>query len=287
MNTAPVDKKSLVICADDYGFSAQVSAAILELIETGRISATSVMTSMPDWQTAGREIIQLKSRQEQKFDLGLHLNFTDGQGLTQRFKNGFPPLKYWLVRSHTFIGNIQQLQHEMMAQLDRFAEVTGQLPDFIDGHQHVHQFPVFRQALIKMIAERSLRDKIWVRSTYPSFADSSTQLKTHIIALTGAKKFAKLCQTHNLITNNAFAGITNFKQPYEYQHFMQNWLSKCPDKTLMMCHPATANSMANDAIAAFRKIEYDYLRSSAFTDDCSRFNVVIETGSDVFQHQAA
>ena len=68
---------------------------------------------------------------------------------------------------------------------------------------------------------------------------------------------------------------------------MQHWLSECPDKTLMMCHPAIADSMANDAIAAFRKIEYDYLRSTAFTDDCARFNVVVEVGSDIFQRQSA
>lgn len=171
----------------------------------------------------------------------------------------------------------------MAAQLDRFSEHTDCLPDFIDGHQHVHQFPLFRRALVNLINSRGLHDKLWLRTTSPSCGDNDTQIKKRIITMTGARKFAGLCSSHHFRTNNSFAGITNFKLPYTYREQMQHWLRECADITLIMCHPGLNSSTIDDSIAQFRKIEYDYLVSADFAEDCAEFGVEIKVGSDFFQ----
>lgn len=38
--------KAIVLCADDYGFYSAVSQGIRHLLEAGRLTATSVMSSM-------------------------------------------------------------------------------------------------------------------------------------------------------------------------------------------------------------------------------------------------
>jgi predicted glycoside hydrolase/deacetylase ChbG (UPF0249 family) len=52
--------KQVIVCADDYGMSAEVDAAILELIENSRISATSCMTLMPDWSQSANQLKPLR-----------------------------------------------------------------------------------------------------------------------------------------------------------------------------------------------------------------------------------
>mgnify|MGYP000073246266 CR=1 FL=1 len=41
------------------------------------------------------------------------------------------------------------LAREWDAQWARFCEALGRAPRFVDGHQHVHQFPVIRDALLQ------------------------------------------------------------------------------------------------------------------------------------------
>ena len=52
----PTAGRQIWLCADDYGISRSVNAAIRELILRGRINATSVMTAAPhlDAERSGR-----------------------------------------------------------------------------------------------------------------------------------------------------------------------------------------------------------------------------------------
>ena len=43
----------------------------------------------------------------------------------------------------------------------------GFLPDFIDGHHHVHQLPIIRSKLIEIIKKKYFKknDSLWIRVT--------------------------------------------------------------------------------------------------------------------------
>ena len=51
---------------------------------------------------------------------------------------------------------------KLITQWNHFIEATGKTPDFVDGHQHVHQFPVIRDVLVEFLNQQ--RFDGWVRN---------------------------------------------------------------------------------------------------------------------------
>ena len=49
----------------------------------------------------------------------------------------------------------EMLVAEIASQLRRFLDAFGHLPDFLDGHQHVHLFPQIRDAFLKVTAQKA------------------------------------------------------------------------------------------------------------------------------------
>ena len=49
------------------------------------------------------------------------------------------------------------------------------------------------------------------------------------------------------------------------------------DKTLIMCHPATALPHEFDEIQTARIHEYQYLNSEQFIQDCQKFGIQLKT----------
>src|SRR5262245_17221205 len=132
--------KRIVLCADDYGQAEAVSRGILELMDVGRLTAVSCLVNMPGWKEQAQFLHPFKG----KIDLGLHLNLTDGMPLSAQYQREIGaklmPLPYLIT--HTMLGSKKlkptALMAEIEAQLDAFCEAVGCLPDFVDGHQHVH-----------------------------------------------------------------------------------------------------------------------------------------------------
>ena len=94
-----VSKRSVVLCADDFGLADGVSRGIAELAEMGRLSATGAMTNMPGWRRAAPSLKSLRDR----IAVGLHLNLTTGSPLSPMpglAPSGmFPPLKDLLPKA--------------------------------------------------------------------------------------------------------------------------------------------------------------------------------------------
>ena len=74
----------LCICADDFGMSAGINSAVLDLAEQGKISATGGMVRREAWLAGARMLRRLDPAQ---FDAGLHLD------LTRLARAGAPDLK--------------------------------------------------------------------------------------------------------------------------------------------------------------------------------------------------
>jgi chitin disaccharide deacetylase len=56
---------------------------------------------------------------------------------------------------HSFLHLLrrEKLEGEISSQLQAFITAFGRLPDFIDGHQHVHLFPQIREALLSVVKD--------------------------------------------------------------------------------------------------------------------------------------
>ncbi|AMO57365.1 hypothetical protein GZ77_15710 [Endozoicomonas montiporae] len=255
--------KKLTLCADDYGMHPQVSRAIVELIQQQRVQATSCLVTSDYWQESVHFVNDIRTQA----DIGLHLNFTEGSGLSNAFVNGLPGLGKMLALSHLRLLNTGHLVEEISAQFEAFTSATGFFPDFIDGHQHVHHLPQVRDALLKVISRYSLSERFWVRSAYP-MVSATSDLKAQIIVGSGAKAFSRQLQSNSIHHNSSFAGVYSLTPNQPFRQYMRQWMHHLQHYGLVMCHPARAASPGQFDHSRTRLQEYNYLKSQEFIADC-------------------
>jgi len=154
------------LCADDYGLSDGVNRAIRELIERGRLNATSVMMVTPAIGREAAAALQAAAAKNPRCAIGLHVTLTAPfRPLTLHFRpldgDMFLPFEK-LLRAGLLRRLDAELVHaEVLAQLDAFHELFGRAPDFVDGHQHAQLFPQVRDGFLRAVKVRAPR--AWVR----------------------------------------------------------------------------------------------------------------------------
>lgn len=255
--------KHIVICADDYGQNLAISQAIIDLISKERISATSCMTTSKDWIQHASWLVPYQD----KIMMGLHFNLTEGQPLTSGFN--FLSLYHLIIKSTLRRLDQQAIEKECHAQIDQFVTAVGQLPDFIDGHQHIHQFPIIRDAVLNVYEQRLRKQGAYLRSVYePSFPRQGAFLKKWVLQLTGAA-FKECLVKEGIPHNTSFSGIYPFASAKKYAHYFPHFLHKIKEGGLIMCHPGLQqDSTANDPIAFSRFKEYQYFMSEKYIQAC-------------------
>ena len=88
--------------------------------------------------------------------------------------------------------------------------------------------------------------------------------------------FGALAEARGLRTTPAFGGLYSLRPDDGFEGRMKRWLRELPDRTLIMCHPGLTDRAApdpSDPIAPARAVEYAYLASDAFSEDCARSGV--------------
>lgn len=261
----------LIICADDYAQSAAIDEAILKLIESGVLTATSCMTLSPRWLDSAKALtVQIRSRA----DIGLHLDFSQ---FSQTIRFSHPLL---VGRSLSGTLNKQQAIANIHQQLDAFEHALNTAPDYVDGHLHVHQLPVIRESLISAMQQRyghlSPLERPWLRISSPPLGSG---LKARIIHWLGAKKLKLLANAAGFRTSPVLLGVYNFKgDAAVYQTHWMRWIKQleqldiipknnmdCPP--VLMCHPArpTHPIDLSDPIAPARVVEWQLMNAADFT----------------------
>ena len=134
--------KRLIVSADDYGRSPDISRGIREAHLDGVVTATScmmnILTTADDIQTALQETPE--------FDMGVHLVLTMGRPLSAPEsvpslvdENGsFFKLRPLLNRLPSL--NVEEVKREWRAQIERFIDAAGRKPTHLDSHHHISYF---------------------------------------------------------------------------------------------------------------------------------------------------
>ncbi len=259
--------KKITLCADDFGFNHDVSMGILRLAQQRRLSAISCMVNMQAFAALAPQLIALAP----SVQIGLHFNLTEGYFLSQKNKKCFS-LPELLLKTHARCVSRAVLQQELIAQLHCFKQHMGRWPDFIDGHQHVHQFPVIRSILLDVCQELLPNQSFFIRSVWPMYSVKPFQMKAHILTYTGSKALHGVLNKNALSHNPCFAGIYDFSAKRSYRELFVQWVRAVPDNTLIMCHPGEGLAV-NDGIAQARCNEMTYFSSQEFIDDCEQEQV--------------
>lgn len=262
--------RTLIVCADDYGYADEVDQGILDLVRLGRLSGFSCLVQSPRWPEAAARLSTADGIDQ--VDIGLHINLTeclDEAGWVR-------PLPA-LIRS-AFLAQVvpgvlpaDRVRDSLRRQFDRFFAEFGRPPDHLDGHQHVHQLPVVRDLLLALLDEYGWRP--WVRCTTPPIMATgaagslSTGFKAWVIAMLGGRGLSHRCRRQGLVSNPAFGGAYGFDaSEAHYLDLLSAWVKHAPESGLLMCHPAVPSSetLQGDPIASARVREYRVLSGEAF-----------------------
>ena len=270
-NIGPLRKHNMKIsiCADDIGQDLAITDAALQLFEQQRLNKISVLIQGP----CARERINEISRARTKgLEVGLHFN------LTLRFhdKDFCLPLNQLILLSQLRLLPTKKIHRQLEDQILRFEDTFQFQPDFMDGHQHVHQFPLIRDEVIELVNKRLRQNpKFWIRSTVLPSTNKiiPEKFKCNLLNILGGNRFLSMMTLHQIQHNRSFLGVYNFdaQNTNTYRALMLQWLSIAQTDSLIMCHPALT-AIQDDVIGHQRPIEFAYLSSNQFLEDLTNFD---------------
>jgi predicted glycoside hydrolase/deacetylase ChbG (UPF0249 family) len=258
------------LCADDYGISPSVDRGIRELIERGRLNATSVMVNAPAFDKVEADALASLNAGEARAAIGLHVTLTAPfKPLTAAFTalrgGAFLTLSNVLAMAVARRLDGDALAREIGEQLRAFATRFGRMPDYVDGHQHVQLFPQIRDAFLRAIAEQA--PNAWVRQCgraggQPRRLGDRKGLLLDILSVGFRRKARRL----GLRFNPAFAGTYSFAPDADYPRLFPAFLDGLPDGGLVMCHPGFVDAALErlDPLTVQREREYAYFAGDDF-----------------------
>jgi len=140
----------------------------------------------------------------------------------------------------------------------------------------VHQFPVIREALIKVYTERFHTQSAYIRLVDQSWQrlDWRCAVKRCIIYLSGTQALRKLLLTHSIPHNKTFSGIYAFQEASNYANIFPRFLGDVSEQGLIMCHPGFLSD-PQDKMSHVREIEWRYLNSDQFVTDYEKHETVL------------
>ena len=155
--------KQLVINADDFGADEARNAGIIEAIQKGIVTSTSILANGPAFKDT---IIQIHSL-NLAASFGIHISLSEGKPVTSNLRlligdDGNFLKKAAAHRRLTESRNQElgkEISEEVSAQVERLLE-SGIRIDHLDGHQHVHVFSAVFPIALKIARHYGIP---WVR----------------------------------------------------------------------------------------------------------------------------
>jgi chitin disaccharide deacetylase len=266
MNEPEMNERRIILCADDYGISPAVNAAIRDLIARGRINATSVMVVAPSFNRGEAEALLAVAARSA---IGLHVTLT---APFRPLSAGFAPLRHGaflslsatVLRAHLRSLRPALLAAEISSQVEAFKRAFGRPPDFIDGHQHVHVIPQIRDVFLR--AAKDAAPNAWVRQCeLPAQKSRFAGLKALLLDRHSVS-FHRLAGARGVRTNPAFAGAYAFRADADYAALFPGFLDSMPDGGVIMCHPGKVDAELKrlDPLTDLREREYEFFLGDAF-----------------------
>jgi predicted glycoside hydrolase/deacetylase ChbG (UPF0249 family) len=269
MNDAATPRR-FWLCADDYGLSPGVNRAIRDLIERGRLNATSVMVVGP---AIGRDevgALQAAAAKSPRCAIGLHATLTAPfRPLTMHFQpiegGQFPTFPKLLRAGLLRRLDPEIIRAELLVQLAAFSDLFGRPPDFVDGHQHAQLFPQVRDGFLAAVKEAA--PGAWVRQGGRELplAQRLGAPKALVLDILSAQ-FRKRAARAGIAFNPGFAGAYDFSQEPDFGALMGRFLERLPEGGLVMCHPGFVDDIlvSLDPLTTQRECEYAFLAGEHF-----------------------
>lgn len=220
--------KRLVVNADDFGFTRDVNAGILESHRDGILTATTLMANGDAFEDAVRG-----ARETPSLDIGCHLVLIGGRSVLEPGRD-LPRNAGELLRAIA-LGRLP-VRDELAAQIRRIMD-AGLRPTHLDTHKHTHLVPPVLDAVARLSEEFAIP---WVRRPFdfPLQPGAVPWTKRAVSRSLRSVRghFHRVLERHGCRTTAHFAGfqLTGRFGPGELVQLIQ----ALPEGTTeFMCHP--------------------------------------------------
>jgi predicted glycoside hydrolase/deacetylase ChbG (UPF0249 family) len=280
MNDAAPPRR-IWLCADDYGLAEGVNRAIRDLIERGRLNATSVMVVGAAIGRDEVKALQEVAAKSPRCAIGLHATLTAPfRPLTMHFRptdgGMFLPFAQLLRAGLLRRLDAEMIYGELMVQLAAFQDLFGRAPDFVDGHQHAQLFPQARDGFLRAVKQAA--PGAWVRQSgrMQPLAKRLAAPKALVLDVLSAQ-FRKRAARAGIPFNPAFAGAYDFSTQPDFGALMRQFLDGLPEGGLVMCHPGFVDETLQslDPLTTQREAEHAYLAGDHFPPLLTANNVTL------------
>jgi len=243
----------LIICAYEFGLSAGICHAILDLIDMRRVSAVAVLANRAQWRAQGPALMA----QHDAAGIGLMLE----PGCARS------PLA---AASYLLRTPRAELARDFARQIAAFHEVAGRAPDFITGRFGFHSWPMGRGALF-LALERLQISGLWLCD--PAERTGAIMRRGRARWQAGgasvlATGFRRQASRRGYPVNRGFSGFVQNTGTYPVRHDFERfcqYLSPAPMVTCRPGYPDDAHA-PDDPLADRRMRELMYLSSTRFAD---------------------
>lgn len=215
----------LIVNADDFGFTRDVNAGIVEAHRHGILTATTLMAN----GAAFADAVAL-ARENPSLDIGCHLVLVQGRSVLDGSRE-LPQTLGELVRT---VWKRQLPVYEELSAQVRTILAAGIRPSHLDTHKHTHLLPPVLEAVARVAREFGIP---WVRRPFDFGLDAKAKLTKRAVAFgmrTMKPGFAGALR--GLRTTDHFTGfqITGTLD----ENSLARTLERLPEGlTEFMCHP--------------------------------------------------
>jgi chitin disaccharide deacetylase len=241
--------KTLIVNADDFGWSAGVNRGIADTHRAGIVTSASLLANGPAFQNA----IEL-ARSTPGLGIGIHLNLSDGRPCAKpeslgslvasdgQLSSGPESL---LLRRARGALDLREVEAEWDAQISK-ARGAGITPTHLDGHKHVHMLPGLFEIAVRLAnrhripAIRVSHEASGLRTALAAGRHKSKVVVQQGVQARGLKLLAhnakKMAQRAGIATADYFCGIAQTGELT--REGVERLLRSLPDGTTeLMCHP--------------------------------------------------
>ncbi|MDD4972361.1 MAG: ChbG/HpnK family deacetylase [Paludibacter sp.] len=194
--------RNLIINADDFGISKEVSTAILAAMDLNICTDATLLVNFEDSRYAAELAIQ----QNRKDNIGIHLNLTEGHPLTAKIKNerrfcNTEGLFHYKKKEHIMIltkSEKSAVYEELTSQI-YLCRAFGIPISHADSHNHIHEEP----GLMCLMLDLMKKEKI------PFLRQTNNLGATSLINRIYRNSYNRILRYHKLAGTDYFGSTTN------------------------------------------------------------------------------
>ena len=233
--------RKLVVNADDFGFTRDVNAGIVEAHRSGILTATTLMATGDAFDDAVR-----LARKTPSLDIGCHLVLVQAPGLPSTI----PELvRAVALRRIDIYGKLSQ-------QVRRIVD-AGLSPTHLDTHKHTHLLPPVLEAVARISEEFRIP---WVRRPFDfPLQPGGVGWKNKLMRLMSGR-FRNALARHHCRSTDWFAGF-RITGDYRSEDLVSVIRALPEGVTEFMCHPGRCGDDLRAARTRLKESREEELRA--------------------------